>query len=366
MKIALVGDIGLFGRFCLKENDALEDYFSDVKSLFSQYDIVVGNLETPFVEKVTPYGVKSAHIFSKTDNIKLLEYLGFDYLNLANNHIYDFGFESYELTKKLLGKAGIQYFGVEGKQCLVNIDGEKVALHGYCSYNTNPQKMTLRDTCGINTLDVDLLTSNMSRNYQNGYFNIVSIHSGQEHVNYPSLDDIELARKLADKMPYVYYGHHPHVIQGVEIQNDSVLAYSLGNFCFSDVFTKKSDEPLVVQSENNKTGLILSLELTGNRVKSSESIPIYMGKDKLYVGHSDLQTLGLGIDLEGYSAALNMDRNEYQSMRNQQIIQFINSRKQMRNLHWYIKRLNWNSVKQIFQARQNAKKYYLHVKSKLA
>ena len=39
--------------------------------------------------------------------------------------------------------------------------------------------------------------------------------------------------------------HHPHVAQGIEMHKSSLIAYSLGNFCFDDVYTSVSKAPLV-------------------------------------------------------------------------------------------------------------------------
>lgn len=365
MKIALLGDIGLFGDFCFSENENLKSYFADVSDFLSDFDVVVGNLETPFVDKVTPYGAKSAHIYANSSSLELLSFLHVDHVNLSNNHIYDFGKSSYDLTKSLLDQAGIKYFGVEAKQCFVEVSGERLALHGYCSYNTNPQKMTFDESEGINALDLDWVRSEMEKNDAAGYFNIVSMHSGQEHIHYPSIDDMDLARGLAKKMPYIYYGHHPHVVQGIEQINDSLIAYSLGNFCFSDVYTSKSDKPLVVQSEANKTGLILCVEIVDNQVVDYQPVPIYMGVESMLLGGEALREAGVSFDLEKYSSGLDMDRDEYSVMRANLISKFISSRKELRDFKWYIKRLNFGSVVQIIQSRINAKKYLKHVKLKL-
>ena len=42
----------------------------------------------------------------------------------------------------------------------------------------------------------------------------------------------ELSHLAADAGADIIVGHHPHVIQDLEIYNGSVIAYSLGNFIF--------------------------------------------------------------------------------------------------------------------------------------
>jgi poly-gamma-glutamate synthesis protein (capsule biosynthesis protein) len=360
MKVALLGDIGLFGKFCLDENKQLKEYLKDVRELLLTHDVVIGNLETPFVEKVTPFGAKSAHIYAKPMSVDTLNYLNISVVNLANNHIYDFGNESYELTKKILSENNIEFFGIESKQSYIDRDGIKLALHGYCSYNTNPQMITFDESKGINGLDVDIVKEKLKTNTDQGYINIISVHSGIEHVNYPSLDDIKLARMLADTTPYIYYGHHPHVIQGIEHYKNSVLCYSLGNFCFSDVYTDKAKEPLIKQSKNNKTGLILSLELNETGIVGYEAIPIFMGDKKMEVGSDEINN-----KLEEYSSALNASPENYQKARQILINNYVATRKNMRNFSWYIKRLKLTSLVQIFNSKMNARRYKKCVKLKI-
>lgn len=64
MKIALLGDIALFGRMSMTENEELHDYFLDISDYLSCFDYVVGNLETPFSIAKKTNGAKSAFICS--------------------------------------------------------------------------------------------------------------------------------------------------------------------------------------------------------------------------------------------------------------------------------------------------------------
>jgi poly-gamma-glutamate synthesis protein (capsule biosynthesis protein) len=64
---------------------------------------------------------------------------------------------------------------------------------------------------------------------------VVSLHWGVEYETQPRTDDVELAHALADAGALVVLGHHPHVLQPVELYRradgrTAVIAYSLGNF----------------------------------------------------------------------------------------------------------------------------------------
>jgi poly-gamma-glutamate synthesis protein (capsule biosynthesis protein) len=64
---------------------------------------------------------------------------------------------------------------------------------------------------------------------------IVSLHWGDEYAPQPRAEDVALARALADAGALVVIGHHPHVLQPIELYrradgSTAVIAYSLGNF----------------------------------------------------------------------------------------------------------------------------------------
>lgn len=358
MKIALLGDIALFGKFSIKENPSLKEYLKDVADILKTYDLVIGNLETPFSIAKKSSGSKSAYISSDTENIEILKYLNIGYVNLANNHMFDYGNEGYLLTKKLLDENRIKYFGSEGIEQFVEFDNNKIALSGFCCYSTNPLKVVNDSSLGVNELNVGRLCEHIKRNHANGYYNIVSMHVGQEHVNFPNYDNVLIARRLAEICPYTYYGHHPHVAQGVEYVGDSVLAYSLGNFCFDDVPSVDGKDILVKLSENNKSSFILELVLDDNRIVSTNIIPIYLGKDKMVVGQGVTRE-----KLDEFTRVIQtMSAQEYIEMRRLLLDEYIGERKKRRDFKWYIKRLRIRYVKIILAARSNSNKYQLNVK----
>ena len=353
MKIALLGDIAFFGKFSIDNNKELHHYFRNVADKLKSYDLVIGNLETPFaLENHASYGFKSAYIRSSPKNIELLKFLNIDVVNLANNHIYDFGPKSYELTKSLLDEHRIKYFGIEDKELVIETKGNRIALNGFCCYSTNPLGIHSVKNNGINDLSIASASEKLSANAEKNMFNIFSVHCGQEHVNYPNYDHIQMARQLSEIAPYVFYGHHPHVIQGIEEVGDSLIAYSLGNFCFDDVYTSKSKEPLIKQTKNNKESFILELEIENNKLIGHEVVPIYLGDEEMIIGGTEITE-----KLSEYSKMLSIDKSEYVAHRKELLHSYISLRKKKRDLNWYLKRLNLNSVGLILFARLNAKKY---------
>lgn len=359
MKIALLGDIAFFGKYSLKNNGkAVFDYFENVAQVLRGFDLVVGNLETPFFDGNAPFGYKSAHIKAAADNVGLLKFLNITAVNLANNHIFDHGVQGYRSTREVLYRNGIEYFGTENKQLRIVRKGDKIALTGFCCYSTNacgyydPQK-----GYGINVMDGNDVESTLKRNQEEGFFNISSFHWGEEHVHYPNYDHVLFARKLASHVPFVLYGHHPHVLQGVEAWEGSLLAYSIGNFCFDDVYTEKSKAPLVKQRDVNKRSVILALNIEKNTLSNYEMIPLIAENEKLQVG----QDQSVIEDMKTYSLMLNYEESKYREFRDKLWTIYLNSRKKQRDLKWYIKRLNFRSLGLLLTAKRNKQLYKQHI-----
>lgn len=351
MRVAFVGDIALYGRCTTPE------YFKEVSDYLSQFDYVVGNLETPFSVKKKTYGAKSAYICANAECVQLLKDLHINAVTLANNHMFDYGKEGYETTKRLLNENGIEWFGTEGKELIIKRGGNNLALFGFCCYTSNPLQAVTYGNYGVNEFSLPKAEELLRTSTKKDFLPILSIHAGIEHVNYPSRETIDVAHRLAETAPYIYYGHHPHVVQGIEMQNNSLIAYSLGNFSFDDVYSSASSEPLVKLSENNRSSIILELDIKDNNLVGYKTTPITIGEDKIRIDgimtEEKVNTLTEPI--------LSLPIAEYNTMRENAIREYYDKRKSARNLSWFIKRFRWRYLKVMLNGRKNNKKYYSKV-----
>lgn len=352
MKIALIGDIGLFGKYTL-DNLEIKEYFKEVSLLLSSADVVIGNLEVPLCNVNTKKIGKSAHIKSDPKNTALLKYLNISHVSLANNHLYDFGKQGYYETVENLKKNNIKYFGIENKEEYLEYGENKIALSGYVCYSTNALGYLENNKIGVNELDFSKVKENLLKNHKNGYLNIASFHIGEEHIHYPNIDHVRMARKLSCLVPYVFYGHHPHVLQGIESYKDSIHFFSLGNFCFDDVYTSKSHKPLVEQQKVNKESAIIMLTIENNSIEKYKIIPIFDNGNKIEI------SIGGKIEkkIQKYSKYLTLNEEQYNEERSFLISSYINKRKSLRNLTWYVKRLQLGTFIMIKNSRKNRKKY---------
>lgn len=354
MRVALLGDIALFGHCTTSE------YFQKVSDYLSGFDYVVGNLETPFSGKKKTHGAKSAYISADPSLAPLLNVLHLKAVSLANNHMFDYGREGYELTKKLLNESGIEWFGTEGKELTLEKDENKLAFAGYCCYSTNPLQCLNNGKYGVNAYNLLTTEKFIAKSIENGFLPIVAVHAGLEHVNYPSLDHIRAARKMADRGAYVYYGHHPHVIQGLECHNGALIAHSLGNFCFDDVYTSASkDKPLIELTENNRTGMVLELTVEKSVITGWKEQIIHIGAEGIELSETPLEIQDYNLSLEGCEN----DTEEYNKRRISILNKRADDRKSSRDLKWYLRRLRPRYVRLILDMRKNNRLYIDNVKN---
>lgn len=353
MKLALLGDIALFGVFSKASNLNLEQTLKDVSDYLSTFDYVVGNLETPFSSARKTFGAKSAYICANPDDVTILKLLHIDAVTLANNHMFDYGKEGYELTKQLLNKSEIEWFGCEGKELRIIKDGNRLSFAGFCCYTSNPLSCVQYGNYGVNAYNLLKAKEFIKKSLAEECLPILAVHAGLEHVNYPSLEHVRAARLLADSGNYVYYGHHPHVIQGLEEYNGSLIAHSLGNFCFDDVWTDASSEkPLVELTDNNRTGIILELTIENNNLMSWKEQVIYIEKNAI------IRLINKEDSIKEYNDILHnceLDTDNYTAMRQSILNNRMEERKAKRNYIWYLKRLRPRYVKILLNARRNSK-----------
>jgi poly-gamma-glutamate synthesis protein (capsule biosynthesis protein) len=83
---------------------------------------------------------------------------------------------------------------------------------------------------------------------------IVNIHWGVEYEHVFNKTQQDLARDLIDSGADIIIGHHPHVVQGLEIYKNKPIFYSLGNFIFDQDFSRDTQEELAVEINFNPDG----------------------------------------------------------------------------------------------------------------
>ena len=81
---------------------------------------------------------------------------------------------------------------------------------------------------------------------------IVQIHWGYEDKELPSERQIELGHNMVKWGADIVVGHHPHQWQPIEFYQNSVIAYSIGNFTFDQNDVENNLSGVLVFKYNGK------------------------------------------------------------------------------------------------------------------
>lgn len=81
----------------------------------------------------------------------------------------------------------------------------------------------------------------------------MSFHWGTEYTSQTAAYQRSLAHKAIDAGADLVLGHHPHVIQGLEVYHNKLIAYSLGDFVF-DHNSRATGEAFILRVTLHPTG----------------------------------------------------------------------------------------------------------------
>ncbi|WP_353096539.1 CapA family protein [Tissierella praeacuta] len=276
--ISLVGDILMDGSVRVHINkNGIEYPWEMVKNYFQEDDITIGNLETSITTKGTKWANKKFNFRSDPKNLKAMKEAGIDIVSVANNHSLDYGHDGFLDTLNYLDKYEIKMVGggknkqeaMEG--IIVEKNGVKVGVLSFSRVVPDVKWYATDKRSGIvGAYDVHIkgIVDRIKEMKEEVDVLVLSIHWGVERSNIPRKSEIDLARKLVDAGADIVMGHHPHVLQGIEIYNGKPIFYSLGNFVFG--------------SKNGLTSntIIGQINLIGKDIESIQIIPcrIIMGR----------------------------------------------------------------------------------------
>ena len=226
---------------------------------------IVANLEGPIIDlfhkKFVVNDRYKYNLFSDKCIVQFFKRYNWLGLSLANNHICDFkhGFEN---TVSVLKKEGIDFFGTNNKSYMEFIeDNVKYIVIGTVSDLTEPNNNRLHTFTPSNILKL----INKLHKTDHTTKIIVYIHWGYELSHFPQPADRLWARKAIENGAAAIIGHHPHVVQGVEVYKNGLIAYSLGNFYLPQL--KYLDKTLSYKSP--RVGEELGIEFDPLKVENS-------------------------------------------------------------------------------------------------
>ena len=219
--------------------------FVNLKDRLLEKDLVIANLEGSFTDyKPKALAPNNMSFTFDPKIVPTLKKLNFGLFGLANNHSLNFGKEGLAQSREYLNQNQIDYFGDPLNQDLSlikEIKGYKIGFVGYHEFINPDLEPILAEIKDLSD-KTDLI--------------IVSPHWGIEYKKIFSNSQQSKAHQFIDAGADIVIGHHPHVIQPIEIYKDRAIFYSLGNFIFDQTF-----------SSDTQQGLSLDIAIDNNQIR---------------------------------------------------------------------------------------------------
>ncbi|MBI2907827.1 MAG: CapA family protein [Chloroflexi bacterium] len=294
--MALVGDTYL-------KTDNPASFFRSTDAYLGAADIAFGNLEAPISDRGTLREGKASGFRSEPRMVEGLKAGGFSAVGMANNHSMDYGGQALLDTVDILDEAKIGHTG-GGRNiaeahlpAVVTANGASVAFLSYASVFW-PTYAAEEDRPGIavvrvatayqpggrvfeqpasppivitipNAADLDAVRRDIERAREKADIVVISWHWGvSEGFRTMVPYQVEFGHFAVDAGADVVIGHHPHVLQAVEVYKGKVIAYSMGNFAFP-----------YASANYDVESIILRFQIQDKRIKRVSFVPVLQNSD---------------------------------------------------------------------------------------
>lgn len=277
--------------------------FGEIAPLFQRADVSFFNLELPLSERGEPPRGKAIVHRGTPVNIDGLAEVGVSGVNLANNHVLDFGDVAMFDTIDLLDQKAIGHFGAgrnideARKGCIVAKNGLRIGFLGYST--TLPTGFAATSACpGVNPLQVHTayqprgslpeypgtapqiltwtdpghlqrLREDIEAFGKQADVLIVYVHWGTSMS--PQVHDFqrEIAKAAIDAGAHALFGGHQHVVSAIEIYKGRPIVHGSANLLF-DTWTP------FFNNENLKT-FLFGATIEADGLRNCHLLPVKTG-----------------------------------------------------------------------------------------
>ncbi|MEK0195461.1 CapA family protein [Microcoleus anatoxicus] len=214
-----------------------EILFESVKPHLKGADILFGNFESTMTDH--PYSSKGGGggmLFAfrtPPSYAKILKDAGFNILNIANNHSYDFNEQGFKDTIKNIDSQGMKAVGKRDQIVYKNVKGVNFAFIGFSNYGEVHNSL----------LELKAGAEVVKKAKQKADIVVISVHAGAEGTGALNVRNkneffagenrgnmVLFSRTMIDAGADLILGHGPHVARAMELYKGKLIAYSLGNF----------------------------------------------------------------------------------------------------------------------------------------
>ncbi|MEM8682109.1 MAG: CapA family protein, partial [Pseudomonadota bacterium] len=286
--LVFAGDAMLTRRFLnppddehtlVREETIAEDarrLLDPVRAYIGLADYASVNVETVLAE-AEPSGElpKSANFYSSPVLARVLADAGFDHAALGNNHTNDYSDDGIRTTLAALEEIGLDHSGAgldeasARRPANVDVFGEPYAFLSYVGWAGyfSPSQAADGDKGGAALGNVEAFTEDLA-DLSPLSTAVLQHHSGLEYAEQPPLSVVTEARHAVDFGADLVVAHHPHVLQGLELYRDKLIAWSMGNFLFDQTYP------------TTKLGMLLYVWMDGSRSSSSRGRGSWNGAEE--------------------------------------------------------------------------------------
>ncbi|MDY4921823.1 CapA family protein [Frisingicoccus sp.] len=217
------------------ENYGSAYFFQNVKDVFKKDDLTIINMEGTLTDLTTRKDKQFA-FKGDPEYVKVLTNGSVEAANMANNHTYDYGEDSFKDTVNILEKNKIRTFG-DDETVIIPVKGVNVGIFGIYELDDHEER-------------IPQVKSDIAKLKKDGADIIVAVfHWGNELERVPDDNQVMLAHLAIDEGADVVVGHHPHVLQGIDTYKGKTIAYSLGNFCFGGNYHPTEMDTMIFQQK---------------------------------------------------------------------------------------------------------------------
>lgn len=245
----------------------------NIKPYMSIADYAAVNLETQVAHKKPgERAPKSVTFYSRPEILDALSWAGVDYVSLGNNHTYDYLEPGMQTTLDFLQKSqlGFSGAGMNEKQALQahreTIKNTPFSMLGYVGWEgrSEPTQTANAQHGGAAYGSMKNILNSVGKEVAEDRVTIVQYHGSQEYANSPTGVTEQRLKSALDNGAALAIAHHPHVTQGLELYDNKLIAYSMGNFIFDQNFSA------------TQHSFILYVWLDEGKFHRAEIVPVYV------------------------------------------------------------------------------------------
>ncbi|GEM_PF-473830 len=255
VKLHAVGDVMLDrGVQTVIDERGFDHPFKHAAPVFRAGDLTFINLESPLAESGEPLPGKGIWFRADPRNAAALHRAGVDVVNFANNHSLDYGRPAFTETFEHLRQWGILAFGGGQDEDEAHLPlfwegrGVRMAFLGYTEFadifwdwNHRETFAAGEDLPGVAPLDRSRMLDDVKQYRDDADALLVSVHWGDEYVPHPPGGHSALGEELIAAGADAVLGHHPHVLQCVNVVDGRPILHSLGNFIFDQTALRRTE-----------------------------------------------------------------------------------------------------------------------------